>query len=58
MKGMWRRRKMEGEERGTESHWDLVGLTKKRGGGGVETGNQLLVWRFAPAVFAARWKCV
>lgn len=40
---------MEGEERGRESHWDLVGLKKKRGGGGMETGNQLLGLRFAPA---------
>lgn len=33
---------MEGEERGSESHWDLVGLRKEGGGGGMETGNQLL----------------
>lgn len=40
---------MEGEERGSESHWDVVGLKRKRGEGGMETGNQLLGWRFAPA---------
>lgn len=45
---------MEGEERGNESHWDLVGLKKKRGGGGMETGNQLLCRCFCPAVFAAK----
>lgn len=33
---------MEGAERGSESHWDLVGLRKEGGGGGMETGNQLL----------------
>lgn len=51
MKGRWRRRKIEREERGSESHWGLVGLKKKRGGGCMETGNQLL--GFASA--AARW---
>lgn len=45
---------MEGEERGSESHWDLVGLKKKRGGGVMETGNQLLGRCFCPAVFAAK----
>ncbi len=44
---------MEGEERGSESHWDLVGMKTKRGGGGMETGNQLLGLCFSLAVFAA-----
>lgn len=41
MKWRWRRRVMEGEERGSESHCDLFGFRKKGGGGGMETGNQL-----------------
>lgn len=41
---------MEGEESGSESHWDLVVMKKKRGG--VERGNQLLGRRFAPAASA------
>lgn len=32
---------MEGEESGSESHWDVVGFKEKSGGGGMETGNQL-----------------
>lgn len=44
---------MEGEERGSGSHWDLVGLKKKRGGGGMETGNQLLGCCFSLAARAA-----
>lgn len=54
MKARWRRSKMEGEERRSESHQDLVGLKKKAGGGGVETGNQLLSRFFSPAVLAAQ----
>lgn len=41
---------MEGEEKGSESHWDLVGVKEKKGRGGMETGNQLLGRRFALAV--------
>ncbi len=44
---------MEGEERASESRWDLVGLKKKRGGGGMETGNQLLGRCFSLATCAA-----
>lgn len=60
MKARWRQREMEGEERRSESHQDLVGLKKKGGGDGVETGNQLLSRRlfffffFSPAELAAR----
>lgn len=32
---------MEGEESGSESHWDVVGFKEKSSGGGMETGNQL-----------------
>ena len=45
---------MEEEERGSESHCNPVGLKKKKGGGGMETGNQLLGWYFALAQVAVR----
>lgn len=50
MKGRQRRR---GMERGSESHCNLVRFQKKRGGGGLETGNQLF-GRFDPALLVAR----